>query len=220
MDTAAERQLLPHVLTRNIELVGFGEGLGSRLTAPGQIITVDPAGTSVSLRVVSAAPPRAEIALDRTFQPQRLLDEGGDRAAVVAQLLLQVRAFADDPSAAVISLVVVSCPAANKNVAVHHLDQLGNSAVAVGGFREQRQHIVAGVLAAVGGQAVNLVSSHSNGFSAITSLSRAPGGHPARCAEHGAEFVVLLGTPRAGRRSSAVRRICRSGPSTRMSWCR
>ena len=117
VDTAAERQLLPHVLTRNIELVGFGEGLGITVDGTGADHHRRP-GRHVGVAESGVTHRHAEIALDRTFQPQRLLDEGGDQAAVVAQLLLQVRAFADDPQRGCDQFGGGFRPAANKNVAV------------------------------------------------------------------------------------------------------
>jgi len=69
---------------------------------------VEPAGTGTPLDGHQGAG-QAEVALDLAFHPQRLLQESRDAAAVRAQQSADV--------AALTSLVVVSRPAENRNVA-------------------------------------------------------------------------------------------------------
>ena len=73
---------------------GFSNRRGSRLAAPGNTITTVPAGY-VDATDCGGPAGQPRVALDGTVHAQRFLDEPGNQAAVVTQLLLHVRPVAD-----------------------------------------------------------------------------------------------------------------------------
>ena len=124
---------------------GFSNRRGSRLAAPGKHHHHG-AGGDVDAADGGRPAGQPGVALDRALHPQRFLDEPGDQAAVVAQLLLDVGPVAEHLQCGAEQLGRGFLPGGEKERGrADHLDDLGRRTVRILRRRQGGQHVVARV---------------------------------------------------------------------------